>query len=249
MEHQTTTTTTDDDPTIETRRWKRIKTLLAGRMLGVSIVLYICLWLLLVRVPIFDYSRCCMPITVEEAEMRCRTTNITLSSSVREGAFHYSDIASMRTLLAVTSIRRTVECVFRNQHTDDPNDDKKRRFVYQKDYLNITQIDVASILNKDRAQYPLDEDFILWYYDEGGRCSDALRIRGEVDENCLSTTAIDRDAYYSSGIQLLLTMALHLTILTIILFLYVVFFAFYNIWRDYRRVQQSTASTAATTVL
>lgn len=197
------------------RRW------FTPRVLLLTLVLYVFLWWNISSLPLFNYALCCQPLSLEETEMVCQTTNITLGSSIREGAFQYAGSATARTLLAVTSLYRTVECVYVNQHADDTDDEKTRRFTYQRDYLNISGIDIEAIVVKEHELFPLQKEYTMWYYvGEQGYCTLYHWQHASIDENCLTPQAYVTEAFAHLGERFGLSLAAHLTVMIIVSVLY-----------------------------
>jgi hypothetical protein len=193
------------------RRW------FTPRLLLLTLVLYVFLWWNITSLTLFNYALCCQPLSSEETEMVCQTTNITLGSSIREGAFQYTGAATARTLLAVTSLYRTVECVYVNQHADDTDDEKMRRFTYQRDYLNISSIDVEAIVVKEHELFPLQKEYTMWYYvDQQGFCTVSHWKHASIDENCLTPEAFATDALSHHGERFGLSFAAHLIVILIV---------------------------------
>ena len=212
------------------RQWLKPRTLL------LTLVLYVFLWWNLTSLTVFNYALCCQPLSIEETEMQCQTTNITLGSSIREGAFQYAGAATARTLLAVTSLYRTVECVYVNQHTDDTDDEKTRRFTYQRDYLNISNIDVEAVVVAEHELYPLQKEYTMWYYvDQQGYCTVHHWQHASIDENCLTPQAFAAEAGSHLGERIGLSLAVHLTVILIITVLYASIHTFHILARDAAR--------------
>ncbi len=139
--------------------------------------------------------------SADELEMLCTTINITLQNMTHEGVFHYAGAPNpIKLNVSIWRLKRITECAFKKQ--DDPDDDKKRRFTYEADYVNDTGIGVETLWAAMLVQYPLNSPaYTVWYYAmRGDWCSPYMR--DQTDVNCLSSKPIDTSDFSISSVGL-----------------------------------------------
>ena len=158
----------------------------------ILLVCYVGVYLFLRGTSLFDYERT-MPLSAAESEMVCHTTNVTLQSDgIKPGLFLYDQSSkAVKIYLAATTVRRVMDCAYKNRHADDVNDDKRRRFTYTETYLNISGLDMQQMLDQHVKDHPLDQEFTVWYYGEGVE-NVCRHDRVVIDVNCISLAPLER---------------------------------------------------------